>query len=306
MPVHPDARKFLDLVAGAPPMDTRTAEQNRADASAALQLTGHKTPMARVEDRAIAGVPVRVYVPHDLAVPSPAVVFFHGGGWVVGDLEIADTTVRDIAAQVGATVISVDYRQAPEDVFPAAVEDALAVVTSVLDGTSGEELDVRRVAIAGDSAGGNLTAVVAQQLRDHEPAPVHQVLVYPVTDLTWDATGSYETYAENHFLTTRGLEYFYATYAADADRADPLLSPARAADLTGLPPATVITAECDPLLDQAEAYAHAMSAAGVPVTAVRFLGQVHPFLFLGGLIADAHAARRFIAAQLRTALATDA
>ncbi len=299
--VHPDARKFLQIAAGAPPLDTQTAEQNRADLDKAVHLTGTKTAVRGVEDLTILGVPVRVYHPVASKEPMPAVVYLHGGGWVLGDVELADTTARDLSACSGAVLISVDYRRAPENIFPAALEDALSVVLAVLDGKSGLDIDVRRVAVAGDSAGGNLAAVVAQEVRGHKPPLVHQVLIYPVTDMASNDTDSHSGYGEGHFLTNRDLEYFYSTYAPDADRADPRLSPLRNADLDCLPPATVVTAECDPLRDQGEAYAHAMAEAGTPVTSVRFNGQVHPFFYLGGIIGDALAARRFVGSQLRAA-----
>ncbi|WP_422758520.1 alpha/beta hydrolase [Paenarthrobacter sp. C1] len=233
-------------------------------------------------------------------------VYFHGGGWVLGDLELADTTARDLAASSGAVLVSVDYRKAPEDIFPAALEDALNVVSAVLDGASGLNVDVRRVAVAGDSAGGNLAAVVAQQLRRHQPRLMHQVLIYPVTDLASADTDSHRDYGDGHFLTSRDLAYFYSTYASDADRTDPRLSPLRNADLNDLPAATVVTAECDPLRDEGEAYALAMADAGTEVTSVRFNGQVHPFFYLGGIIGNALAARRFVGSQLRAAFDVDA
>jgi acetyl esterase len=306
MPRHPDAQKFLDIVAGAPPLDTQTPEQNRADLIGALPLIGEKAEMASVTDATLAGVPVRVYAPSHTDQAQPAVVYLHGGGWVLGDLEIADSTCRAVALNAQAVVISVDYRRAPEVVFPGALEDTLAVTQVVLTGQAPWNIDETLVAIAGDSAGGNLAAVTAQQLRHHTPSLVHQVLIYPVTDLGVNATedsGSYGEYAEGHFLTARDLEYFYSLYAAGTDRSDERLSPARQQDLSDLPSATVITAECDPLRDQGEKYGRAMMEAGTQVTTVRFQGQVHPFLYMGGIIEDAHAARRFIGAQLKAAFA---
>lgn len=301
MPVHPDAQRFLDLLVDAPPLDTQTAEQNRADLVNALPLTGDKAELASVVDATLAGVPVRVYTPSDGEGGQPAVVYLHGGGWVLGDVEIADSTCRALAVHAQAVVVSVDYRRAPEVPFPGALEDTLAVTRALLTGESPWAIDPRRVAVAGDSAGGNLAAVTAQQLRDHTPRLVHQVLIYPVTDLLAGDSGSYREFADGHFLTTRDLGYFYSQYAGTADRTDPRLSPAHATDLAGLPSATVVTAECDPLRDQGEEYARAMAAAGTSVTTVRFVGQVHPFVFMGGIIEDAHAARRFIGAQLRAA-----
>jgi acetyl esterase len=301
--LHPHARAFLDIVKDAPPLDTQTTEQNRADLENAIPLTGEGAPVAVVEDRRIAGVGVRVYSPRPLEEALPVVVYFHGGGWVLGDLEIADTTARAIAVASGATVVSVDYRKGPEDPFPAAVDDALAVTTAVLTGEAGFPADARRVAVAGDSAGGNLAAVTAQQLASTHPGLVHQALIYPAVDARMPDEGSYRTYAEGHFLTARDMAYFFDTYAPGVDRSDVRLSPAAAspADLAGLPSATVITAECDPLHDEGVAYANALAAAGVPVVSVTFDGLVHPFVYMAGLIGPAHTARRLIGTEIRAA-----
>lgn len=304
MQVHPQAQTFLDLLKDAPPLDTQTAEQNRADLENALPLTGPAAELFSVEDRTIAGVPVRIYFPEAPGETVPgAVVYFHGGGWVLGDLEIADTTARAIARHSGAAVVSVDYRKAPEHVFPAAADDAEAVTAALLSGESGLAIDPTRVAVAGDSAGGNLAAVTAQQLAGHVPPLAHQVLVYPVTDARVGSTASYAEFADGYFLTRRDMQYFVDTYAAGADLDDVRLSPARNPDLSGVAPATVITGECDPLRDEGEAYARQLREAGVPTTALRFSGQVHPFLYMAGLIDDAAVAREFIGSRLRSALA---
>lgn len=301
MTVHPDAQKFLDITAGSPPLDTQTAEQNRIDLAQAIPLTGEPVAMHEVRDDVIAGVPVRIYVPVESDEPLPCLVFFHGGGWVMGDVNLADTTVRMIAAEAEAVGVSVDYRLAPEHPFPAAIDDALAVVTSILDGESGLNINREKVAVGGDSAGGNITAVTAQQLRDHTPALAHQVLIYPVTDPAGMDTESYATYGEGHYLTARDMTYFTEQYTQGADRTDPRISPLRNQDLTGLAPATIIVAECDPLASEAHAYGRAMWDAGNQVSLVQFAGQVHPFVYLGGVIADATVARRHIGRQLKAA-----
>ena len=302
------AQKLLDLMADAPPLDTQTVAQNRADLAQALPLAGEPTPVADVRDTTVAGpagdIPVRVYVPTARTGSRPAVVYLHGGGWVLGDLELFDTTCRDIAVHADAVVVSVAYRLAPEHPFPAAVHDALAVLTAVLEGTAdlGIDIDPGRVAVAGDSAGGNLAAVSTQQLRGHTPALRHQVLIYPVTDARVGRTPSYAEFGRDHFLTERDMRWFVDQYAPGVDLTDPLLSPAARADLTGLPPATVVTAECDPLRDEGEAYAAALGEAGVHTLVRRFEGQVHPFVALGGLLPDALAARRLIGERLHAAL----
>ncbi|MER7607755.1 alpha/beta hydrolase [Nocardioides sp. NPDC127503] len=298
MRLHPDAERFLELTAEAPPLDTLTVEQNREDLEKAVELTGDAVPMERVEDAEINGVPVRVYVPFDAAEPQPCVVYFHGGGWTIGTLDLADTTVREIAAEAGAIGISVDYRLAPEHPFPAAIEDALAVVTAVLRGETDFNIDPEKVAVAGDSAGGNISAVVAQELRGHTPALVHQGLIYPVTDLSEMDTASYREFSEGYFLRARDLVWFFDQYISPDQREDVRASPARNGDLTGLPTTTLIVAECDPLRDEGEAYGRALAEQGNEVSTVRFLGQTHPFVYLGGVVNDAHVARRFLGQQL--------
>lgn len=301
MSVHPDAQKFLDITAGAPPLDTQTAEQNRVDLAQAIPLTGEAVAMHEVRDTEIAGVPVRVYVPIESDEPLPCLVYFHGGGWVMGDPDLADTTVRMIAAEAGAVAVSVDYRLAPEHPFPAAIDDATAVVTAILDGESGLDIDRGKVAVGGDSAGGNITAVIAQQLRDHNPALVHQVLIYPVTDPAGMDTATYEIYGEGHYLTARDMAYFTDQYTGDTDRTDPRISPLRNEDLSGLAPATIVVAECDPLAAESHAYGRAMWQAGNQVSIIQFAGQVHPFVYLGGVIGDSNVARRHIGRQLKAA-----
>jgi len=219
---------------------------------------------------------------------------------VLGGPDVADTTTRDIAVFGDVVVVSVDYRLAPEHPFPAAVEDALAVTRALLAGQL-PGVDPSRVAVAGDSAGGNLAAVVAQQLRD-QTGLRHQVLIYPVTQARVGQTESYRQFRDGHFLTARDMQYFFDCYAAGVDPDDPRLSPLAAADLSGLAAATVITAECDPLRDEGEQYAAALRAAGVDVATRRYDGQVHPFVYMSGLIDDAVRAREFIGSQLRQAL----
>ena len=304
MPVHPQAQAFLDMVADAPPLDTCTVEENRAQLAAVVPLTGEPAELADVRDTTLPGpagdVPVRVYRP-TADDGLPAVAYFHGGGWVLCDLDTHDTTCRDLARYAGAVVVSVDYRRAPEAPFPAAFDDCLAVTHALLDGSAGLGTDPARVAVAGDSAGGNLAAGIAQALRGAEPPLSHQVLVYPLVDARGGRTESYRTYGEGHFLTARDIDWFLDAYAGDADRSDPRLSPAVAGDLGGLAPATVVTAECDPLADEGAAYARALAEAGVPTQYTCFAGQVHPFVLLGSLVDDAHEARRLIGGRLAEA-----
>ena len=181
--------------------------------------------------------------------------------------------------------------------------NALAVVGAVLAGDTGLRIDTGRVAVAGDSAGGNLAAVVAQQLRGHSPALVHQALFYPVTDASTTDTDSYRAFGEGHGLSTRDMEWFIGHYAGTADRRDPRLSPLHNPDLTGLPPATIITAGCDPLASEGRAYGRALVKAGTRASVIEFPGQMHAFLDLGALLDDALTARRLVAGELRAAFA---
>lgn len=298
--LHPDAARFLEFAAG-PPLDTLALDEVREAVTVGIPHTGEPAACEQVHDTTIAGVPVRVYIPVERDAAQPAFIYFHGGGWVTGNLDLCDTTVRDIAVSSGAIGISVDYRRAPEHVFPAALEDNLAVVEAVLAGESGVNVRPDEVAVAGDSAGGNLAAVVAQQLRGHNPPLKHQVLIYPVTDAASTSSDSYETFAEGFYLTRRDMEYFIDNYAGSADREDPRLSPLRNPDLSGLAPATIVLAANDPLVGEGRRYGEALLEQGQQATVVEFAGQVHPFLYFAGLIGDALVARRLIGSRLAAA-----
>jgi acetyl esterase len=296
MPVDPHLAGLLELVGAAPPMHEGTPAEAReayrrlsVDARTADQVV----PVAAVEDVVIPGpagaVPARVYRP-EAAGPVPTVVLFHGGGWVIGDLDTHDNMARTLCRDCRAVVVSVDYRLAPEAPFPAAVEDALAATrwaASRLDELGGDD----RLAVAGDSAGGNLAAVVSQQLRDTGgPAPCAQLLVYPATDAAGEHASRTEN-GEGYFLDLPTMAWFMGHYAADRRRhTDPLLSPLRHPDLRGLPPAVVVTAEYDPLRDEGEAYARALAEAGVPVEVRRFPSMIHGFFDMGSFSPGAQAA----------------
>ena len=219
----------------------------------------------------------------------PAVVYFHGGGWVVGDLYSHDVVCRQLANAAHCAVIAVDYRLAPEHKFPAAVDDSIAAVRWVAAQAGELGLDLARIAVAGDSAGGNLAAAAALSLRDQpqpgDPQLIMQLLVYPVTDQGLDPP-SVSDYAEGYMLTRADMVWYREQYLrADTDIADWRASPLRAADLSGLPPAYVITAGFDPLLDMGRAYADRLRAAGVDVTYECFEGMVHGFLTMGAVLA---------------------
>lgn len=255
------------------------------------RLSGTVMPRARgvdAVDRIIPGpagrLRVRVYRSVLAPAEPPAIVYLHGGGWVVGDLDTHDGSARMLARVTGAVVVSVDYRRAPEDPFPAAVQDAVAAFRWAH--ANPRELAVRpgAVAVMGDSAGGNLAAVVSQRTRDDGgPTPIAQGLVYPATDLA-AASRSVELFADGFLLTRADLDWFARQYVPDpADRSQPDVSPLRAADVAGLPPTHVWTAGFDPLRDEGRAYADRLADAGVPTRYRCLDDQVHGFFGMGAL-----------------------
>ncbi|MDQ6650029.1 MAG: alpha/beta hydrolase [Actinomycetota bacterium] len=313
MPVDPLVRQLLDTLAasGAPPMWAQPVDEARADYRAVVEArrgrSGPPPAVGRVVDMEAAGpageVPLRVYSP--TGGPGggrPAIVFFHGGGWVVGDLDTHDAVCRTLCAEVAAVVVSVGYRLAPEHRFPAAVDDGVAALAWVA--ANAARLGVRpdRLAVAGDSAGANLATVVARLAMEAGGPPVAaQALVYPVTD----ATLSFPSIQENgtgYYLEAATMRWFLEHYAPDESTwADPRLSPL-VADLAGLPPAVVATAQYDPLRDEGDAYAERLRAAGVRVVHRRYDGQIHGFFGMGPLVPSARAAVAEICADLRELL----
>jgi acetyl esterase len=267
-------------------------------------LVGAGPEVAEVRDLAIpsagGGIPVRVYRPEGEG-PLPIVVWLHGGGWALGSIDTYDAPVRALARAAGALVVSVDYRLAPEHRFPAAVQDSLAAVRWAAE--RGAELggDPARIAVAGDSAGGNLAAVVARRLRDELPLRL-QVLIYPVTDGGVN-TPSFREFADRYGLTAAGMRRFWELYLDGADSSDPDASPLRDPDLAGVAPAYVLTADHDVLRDEGEAYAGALERAGVPVTLVRWPGTIHGFVRWLAVTDVAGEAIEAVGARLREAFA---
>jgi acetyl esterase len=299
MAANTDVPRMIDL----PPEGAR--EMYRAMAA---QLDAQGTPIGKTEDRTIPGpageIPIRIYTPVAAGGAAlPVLVYFHGGGWVIGDLETHDALCRTFANESGCKVIAVDYRLAPEHRFPSAVDDALAAVQWVEANASSIGVDPNRIAVAGDSAGGNLAAVVAQLARDAKgPQIAYQVLIYPVTD-TDTETGSYQAFGTGHFLERDGMVWFIDHYAGEGDRADPRLAPLKAASLAGLPPAYVVTAGFDVLRDEGRAYAEALKAAGVPVEYVNYDGMIHGFFNLQAVLDVGRDAVKAAAKALKEALA---
>jgi len=290
---------------GAPPIETLPPETAREMAAEGLKLVGGEAePVARVENIDVPGpggsIPVRVYA-NESAGARPGLVFFHGGGWVVGDINVYDVVCRAIARRSGAVVVSVDYRLAPEHKFPAAVDDSYAATVWVYENAARLGFDSHRLAVGGDSAGGNLATVMALKCRDNGgPALALQVLVYPVTNLQSFDTQSHREFADGYYLTGPLMEWFRALYLArPEDGANIHASPLLAPDLRGLPPALVITAECDVLRDEGEAYGKRLQEAGVPTTCTRYPGMIHPFFSMPGVITQARKAIEQVAAALR-------
>jgi acetyl esterase len=273
----------------------------------AATFRGPTIEVARVRELEIPGpdgpIPARLYEPHRPSGPAPLIVYYHGGGHVICDLDTHDQPCRFFAAEVPALVLSVDYRLGPEHPFPAAVDDSLAAFRWAA--AHAEELgaDPARVAVAGDSAGGNLATVVAQLAAAGEgPAPAFQALIYPVTDYS-SKRPSYATFAEGFFLTRAEMDWFRDNYFADsADRTDPRASPILAEDLSASPPAHVITAGFDPLRDEGEDYAAALRDAGVAATLRREPDLVHGFINAVGLGGRPREAMAEIAASIRAGL----
>jgi acetyl esterase len=279
MPVNPQAQAVLDVMAQAGFALEGDPQAVRDFMALAPRPEGD--PVKRVEDRTIPGpngdVPVRIYWP-DAAGPLPILVWYHGGGWVIGNVDSADYGCRIMTNAASAIVVSVDYRLAPEFKFPSAPEECYTALQWVV--ANAEELggDAGRVAVGGDSAGGNLATVVAIMARDRGgPKLGFQLLVYPVTDYGFD-TASYTENAEGYLLTKNSMVWFWGHYLESPDHGrDPLSSPLKAEDLSGLPPALVLTAEYDPLRDEGEAYARRLQEAGVAVETKRYDGQIHGF-----------------------------
>jgi acetyl esterase len=308
MPLDHDVEILLEMIRAAnrPAFETVGAVEARELFNAGRKvLAPDPMPVGETRDLAIPGpggpIPARLYRASATGV-LPVLVFFHGGGWVVGDIESHDTVCRHLANRAGCAVVSVDYRLAPEHKFPAAVEDCLAATAWVAGNAATLGVDPERLAVGGDSAGGNLAAVVSLLARDRGgPRITYQVLIYPATDAAM-RHGSIARFAEGYVLTLATMRWFYAQYLrAPRDAANWQASPLAAPDLGGLPSAFVLTAGYDPLCDEGDAYAARLAASGVAVTHRSFPGQVHGFAMNGKIIRAAETALDETAAALRAA-----
>jgi acetyl esterase len=303
MPLAPAARTMIDqLEAGGGPALWEMSVDEARSLSAVMGAMDEPPEVAKVEDRVIPGpagdLPVRIYTP-DSPAPRPVIAFFHGGGFVICSVDTHDGLARRLANATGAVVVSVEYRLAPEVRCPDSAEDCYAATVWTHEHAGELGADSDRLMVAGDSAGGNLAAVVALMARERNTPPIMgQVLVYPVIDAACDAP-SYTENAEGYFLTAPGMRWFWDHYLGpDGDGTHHHASPIRASDLSGLPPAVVITAEFDPLRDEGEAYADALEAAGVPVVVRRYDGMIHGFVSMPMLFPEADDAVARIAETL--------
>ncbi|WP_445488315.1 alpha/beta hydrolase [Rhodopseudomonas sp. RCAM05734] len=311
MPVvlDPDAAAVLAALraAGRPPYETLTPAEAREWYLKAREVANPvPPPLASVHAMTVPGpagaIPVRIYTPLTLRKAdgmAPCLVFFHGGGWVIGDLDSHDVVCRTLAAEGEMIVISVDYRLAPEHKFPAAIDDALAATRWIADNAVALNIDANRIVVGGDSAGGNLAAIVAIDAREHGPKLAGQVLIYPATDfrMTHPSHSEPET---DCLLTHNVIRWFRDHYLNGADDVDNWrASPARVDDLAGLPPAYVITAGADPLRDEGDEYADRLRDAGVAVSNKTYPGQFHGFITMGKILPRANDALHDIGAWLK-------
>lgn len=311
--LDPQAQALIDLMKerGVTPTHLLTPAEARTTYRDRRTFTQPAPPeVAAVRDLAVPGpggnIAVRSYRPMGSAADAvlPALVYFHGGGWVIGDLDTHDVLCRELCNGAGCAVLAVDYRMGPEHRFPAAIDDALAVTRWAFAQAAELKIDAARIAVGGDSAGGNIAAVVCLALRDAGHAqPVFQLLIYPATDMHCTAESHREN-GQGYVLTSDTIAYFQSHYLDAADRDDWRASPLLAKSHAGLPPALVLTAGYDPLRDEGRAYADKLSAAGTPTQYVCFSRQIHGFVPSGRLIDEANTAVRLCADLLRGKLAS--
>ncbi|TFZ08879.1 alpha/beta hydrolase [Ramlibacter humi] len=306
--LHPQAQALLRLIEekGIPPTHTLSPREAREFYRVRRAVTQPEPPeVTQVSELKAGDIPLRYYRPAGSAAADvlPVLVYYHGGGWVIGDLDTHDTLCRQLANGSGCAVVAVDYRMGPEHRYPAAVDDALAAARWVHDNAAGLKLDAKRMAVGGDSAGGNLAAVTALAFREGGPKLAFQLLIYPATDQRrgWP---SHQANGQGYLLEKATMDYFISHYIDDRKhyldwRASPLLH----TDHRNLPPAFVLVAGYDPLHDEGVAYAQKLSEAGSRASLVNFDRQIHGFITMGKVIDEANTAVQLCASQLRLALA---
>jgi len=308
MPLDPQAQAYLDAVAAlGAPAGPQTPEEMRAFSNERNRhFAGPAPAIHETEDRTVPGpdgdVPIRIYTP-DAAGPLPIFVYYHGGGWVVGNIDMTDNLCRAIANQTPCVVVSVEYRLAPETKFPGGLEDCYAATVWAPEHATEIGGDPSRLAIGGSSAGGNLTVAVALLARDRgTPKIAFQLPVYPVCDNNFE-TASYRDNATGYGLTRDGMRYYWDAYVAKPEDADNPYCAVLRANLEGLPPALVITAEYDPLRDEGDALAEKLKAAGVPVEHICYPGMLHGFFNVGMMVQMGDVAVERAAKSMAAALA---
>lgn len=299
-PAYQAMLKQLAAVDGPSMVDVPPAEAREMYRAMQSMLPQHD--VADTEDRDADGVPVRVYRASDKV--GPCIVFYHGGGWVIGDLDTHDSVCRQLANSTGYTVIAVHYRLAPEHPFPAAIDDSYTALRWVQNNAQGLNIDPDKIAVAGDSAGGNLAAAVCLKAKNEGTGGIaFQLLIYPVTEFSFETT-SYTENADGYMLTMEGMRWFWNHYIGHDESLgdDPLASPMRADDLSGLPPALIMTAEFDPLRDEGEAYGEKLKQAGVETQVQRYDGLIHGFFGQTDLTEGAKDAMTAAAGALKNVL----
>ncbi len=310
MELDPQMKAILDTIAaaGGKPFNALTPAAAREAIKLMAQVFGGAAEqMAKVDDRRIPGpageIPVRIYTPEGAAAKG-VLVYFHGGGWVIGDIGTHDDVCRSLAKGAGCVVVSVDYRLAPEHKFPAGPEDCYAATKWVAQNAAALGIDANRIAVGGDSAGGNLAAVIAQMARDRGgPKIAFQLLIYPATDWSKESASQREFTQDGYILSRGDMVWFYDHYMTSAaDKTNPYFSPACAKSLAGLPPAFVLTAAIDPLRDEGEAYAEALRKAGGAVTAKRYRGVCHGFIMMGAKLDTGKQALADCCAELKKSI----
>ena len=309
--LHPQLVVLLERAASSPlpPYhDVPPAVARRFYRDTRAPLTPDPPPVESVQLLLAPGkggpVPLRAYRPKGAGKDEvlPALIYIHGGGWVIGDLDTHDVVCRTLANGARCAVFSVEYRKAPESPFPAALDDCFSALQFVSENSKKLNVNPSKIAVGGDSAGGNLAAAVTLKARDSGgPWLAFQCLLYPVLDCTCD-TPSYAEFAEGFGLTRAKMEFFGRSYLGRGDATDPFISPLRAVDLSGLPPALVITAEYDVLRDEGEAYARRLTVSGVPVESWQVEGVIHAFIHYAGVIQRGQSVLREVAEKLRRAL----
>jgi acetyl esterase len=307
VPLDAEARALIDVLqSSSPPVETLTPEQarrasdeRRARSAVPVEEIHNVTDLTAAT--VVGQLAVRIYRPSP-ADRLPVIVFFHGGGWVLCDLDSHDGLCRSLANSTGSVIVSVDYRRAPESRYPAAVEDCYAATAWVAENAEELRIDPARLALVGDSSGGNLAAAVALMARDRAtPAIALQVLLYPVVDDDFE-TASYRAFGDDYYLTRAAMEWYWDQYVPPADRQQPYAAPLRNADLAGVAPALVLVAECDPLHDEGLAYAARLTEAGVPTAVMDYAGGFHGFLSLAPVLPAGRAALAAVGASVRSRL----